>query len=156
MSIINNIKSPQFQFISLIVSIIISTITFTIIVDNRYSSKSELKKEILGVRSEILSNRAIMLSQIVDELKLKNIKFGLTPEDKIKLDNMKDELSSLKHKIEQYEKLELASKQLIMEMKSETAAAMQTEQKYEAAAMPLIKEKTIVICPKEEMTNVAK
>jgi len=112
MSIKETIKSSTFQFISIIATIIIATVGFTIGVENRYVSQTSLIKTITDLKADILSGKILTISQIVDGLKEKGITGKLAPHEQIKLDNMKEELSLIKRKLADYDRLDKIPKAL--------------------------------------------
>jgi len=112
MSIKEILKSSIFQFISIITTIIIATIGFTIGVENRYVSQTSLTKTITDLKADILSGKILTISQIVDGLKEKGITGKLAPHEQIKLDNMKEELSLIKRKLSDYDRLDRMTKAL--------------------------------------------
>jgi len=71
MSIKETLKSSTFQFISIIATIIIATVGFTIGIDSRYVSQNSLTKTITDLKADILSGKILTISQIVDGLKKK-------------------------------------------------------------------------------------
>lgn len=124
MPITDILKNPYFQLVSILVSVIIATVSLLLFVDGRYILRSEMKKEIASIKTEILDARADIINQIVDDLKIKG---KLSPYEQVKLDHMREELRIISKKLASYEKS--------MSIVSTGLIKMAPEQKAEPAAV---------------------
>ena len=101
MPITDVLKNPYFQLGSILVSVAIAAVSLLLFVDGRYILRTEMKKEVASIKTEILDTRADIINQIVDDLKIKG---KLSPYEQVKLDHMKDELRLINRKLANYEK----------------------------------------------------
>jgi len=118
MPITDVLKNPFFQLGSILVSVAIAAVSLLLFVDGRYILRSEIRKEIASIKTEILDTRADIINQIVDDLKIKG---KLSPYEQVKLDHMKDELKLINRKLANYER---SMNMVSMEVKNTAKSSM--------------------------------